>query len=244
MLNPKSPLPLYQQLADILAERIRSGEYEPGRVIPSETGLARQYGIGRPTVRQAMDTLVRKGLVHRRRGAGTFVKRPEPRVDLFSLAGTSRAFSTRGIQTTRKLMGLLSLKPVENQPDNPFDRKKAFFLSRLTLAQGRPVLAEDIYLDPELFLGLDKIDLENKSLSQVVSDHYYLKPENGVQTFTVETPPASTARILELGPTDPVLVVKREINFPDAPGAVYAILYCRTDTFAFSQTISIEKDEG
>ena len=244
MLNPKSPLPLYQQLADILAERIRSGEYEPGRVIPSETGLALQYGIGRPTVRQAMDTLVRKGLVHRRRGAGTFVKRPEPRVDLFSLAGTSRAFSTRGIQTTRKLMGLLSLKPVENQPDNPFDRKKAFFLSRLTLAQGRPVLAEDIYLDPELFLGLDKIDLENKSLSQVVSDHYYLKPENGVQTFTVETPPASTARILELGPTDPVLVVKREINFPDAPGAVYAILYCRTDTFAFSQTISIEKDEG
>ena len=74
MLNPKSPVPLYHQLADILLERIRSGIYTTGQMIPSETGLAQQYGIGRPTVRQAMETLVQKGVIQRRRGAGTFVK--------------------------------------------------------------------------------------------------------------------------------------------------------------------------
>jgi GntR family transcriptional regulator len=34
-----------------------------------------------------------------------------------------------------------------------------------------------------------------------------------------------------------VLTVFRELNFPDAPTAVYGVLYCRTDRFAFSQTI-------
>ncbi len=69
MLNHTSPIPLYHQLADILQERIRSGQYSPGQMIPSETGLAKEYGIGRPTVRQAMDTLVKKGLIQRKRCA-------------------------------------------------------------------------------------------------------------------------------------------------------------------------------
>ncbi len=237
MLNPKSPVPLYHQLADILTERIRSGEYKPGQMIPSEIGLAKQYGIGRPTVRQAMDTLVRKGLIHRRRGSGTFVKRPETKVDLFSLAGTSQAFLTQGIRPDRKMIVPLSLEPVDQDPENPFNGQKAFFLSRLTLAQGRPVLLEDIYMDAELFLGLDKIDLADKSLSRVVMDNYYLKPENGIQTFKVQTLSGERASLLDLTPEDPVLLVKREINFPDAPGAIYSCLFCRTDTFAFSQTI-------
>ena len=55
MLNPNSPIPLYHQLAEILQNRIRSGVYPPGEMIPSEIGLAKQYGIGRPTVRQAME---------------------------------------------------------------------------------------------------------------------------------------------------------------------------------------------
>ncbi|MDA3790469.1 MAG: GntR family transcriptional regulator, partial [Desulfobacula sp.] len=65
MLNPQSPIPLYHQLADIIMEWIQSGIYAPGQMIPSETGLAKKYGIGRPTVRQAMDTLVQKGLIQR-----------------------------------------------------------------------------------------------------------------------------------------------------------------------------------
>ncbi len=79
MLNPNSPVPLYHQLAEIISDRIRSGEYEPGQAIPSETALARQYHIGRPTVRQAMDVLAHKHLIQRRRGAGTFVQLPAPK---------------------------------------------------------------------------------------------------------------------------------------------------------------------
>ena len=60
VLNPESPLPLYHQLADLLLQRIRAGEYPPGSRIPSEPELVRSFGIGRPTVRQATDLLVRR----------------------------------------------------------------------------------------------------------------------------------------------------------------------------------------
>ena len=59
MLNTQSPIPLYHQLAEILMEGIRTGDYPPGLRIPSEPQLAKAYGIGRPTVRHAIDLLVR-----------------------------------------------------------------------------------------------------------------------------------------------------------------------------------------
>ena len=97
MLNLQSPIPLYRQLADILGRKIRAGEYTPGERIPSEHRLAQVYGIGRPTARQATDYLVRKRLLVRRRGSGTYVVQAPEEIDLFSLAGTMASFEKRGI---------------------------------------------------------------------------------------------------------------------------------------------------
>jgi len=237
MLNPNSPIPLYHQLAEILQDRIRSGVYGPGELIPSEIGLAKQYNIGRPTVRQAMNLLVNKGLIQRRRGAGTFVKKPSPRVDLFSLAGTSQAFSTQGISTETRIIYPMDKTPVTQDVTNPFHGGTAFSMSRLTLVDEDPVLLEEIFMDPDLFTGIDGVDLSNRSLAQVVSEQYYLIPESGTQQFKVETPGAARAKILGISPKTEILVVRRELNFSDAPGAIFSTLFCLTDRFAFSQTI-------
>ena len=84
-LDSSSPVPLYHQLAERLLTGIRTGAYPTGCRLPSEPELARVYGIGRPTVRQATDVLVRRRIVERRRGSGTFVVDPPERVDLLSL---------------------------------------------------------------------------------------------------------------------------------------------------------------
>jgi GntR family transcriptional regulator len=75
-LNTQSPVPLYRQLAQRLRANIERGELAVSQKIPSENELASEYGIGRPTVRQATDLLVREGILQRRRGAGTFVLPP------------------------------------------------------------------------------------------------------------------------------------------------------------------------
>ncbi len=238
MLNSNSPIPLYHQLADILTEQIRSGEYKPGDVIPSEIGMAKSYNIGRPTVRQAMDTLVRKGLLERKRGSGTYVRDQDDEVDLFSLAGTSQAFLTKGIKTKSTLITPAAILEVKDDILNPFNDQKAYFLSRLTLVKEDPVLLENIYLHPQLFIGLEKIDLENKSLSSVVSEQYYLKPKSGRQTFKIAMLSKETAHLLSVTEKDPLLEVQRVINFPSADNAIFSRMFCRTEKFAFSQTIS------
>ncbi len=239
MLNPKSPLPLYHQLADILTERIRSGLYGPGDAVPSETAIAKQYGIGRPTVRQSMDILVRKGLLERKRGSGTFVRHKEHEVDLFALAGTSQAFLTKGIKSASELAEKISVQNILHDNTNPFDGQAAFFFSRLTRVENNPVLVEDFYLAPELFPGLEKMDLENRSLSEIVSDHYYLQPESARQTFKLSSLPEKKARLLGLKESDPVLLVERTLYFPGVDKAFFSRLYCRTDRFSFSQTIRL-----
>lgn len=239
MLNSQSPIPLYHQLADIITDQIRSGEYQAGDLIPSETGIAKDYGIGRPTVRQAMDLLVRKGLIERKRGSGTFVKEQNDNVDLFSLAGTSQAFITKGIQTESKILKPVVVTDVSDKAGNPFNNKKAYFFSRLTFVDKDPVLLEDIYLNSQLFKGLEKIDFENSSLSMVVADQYYLKPETGHQSFKLAILSGEQAELLDLGSSGYLLEVERCLDFPDNPAAIFSRLYCRTDKFAFSQTINL-----
>ena len=66
-----SRVPLYFQLAQQLEDAIRDGRLRPGDRIDTETELAQRLSLGRPTVRQAVQELVSKGLLVRRRGVGT-----------------------------------------------------------------------------------------------------------------------------------------------------------------------------
>ena len=238
MLNFQSPVPLYHQLAEIITDQIKSGKYLAGETIPSEIELKNRYKIGRPTVRQALDLLVKNNLVLKKRGAGTFVKKKRREVDLFSLAGTSLAFGAKDISIKTTILEDISLIDVKKDTENPFFKSNAFYLSRLTKAENKPVLIEDIFFHPGLFIGIDKIGLAGKSLAQVVLDNYYLKPENGRQTFKIVTLSKKKAGLLNLDKNDVILEVKRILNFPGAKKAVYSRLLCRTDEFAFSQMIS------
>jgi DNA-binding GntR family transcriptional regulator len=66
--------PLWRQLADILRDKIESGELPAGRVMPSEHTLSQEYELSRGTVVKALDALADAGLVVRVQGRGTFVK--------------------------------------------------------------------------------------------------------------------------------------------------------------------------
>jgi len=243
MLNPHSPVPLYRQLADLLRDKIRSGEYPPGNRIPSEHQLARTYAIGRPTARQATDFLVRKRLLTRRRGSGTYVLQPPEEVDLFSLAGTLASFEKRGIKLAPVMREPISRTLVSDPAPNPFTGRQAYFLSRLSLVDGAPVLIEDIYLDPELFAGIDRFDLVGRSLSRIADEYFYLRPTGGKQNFRITRLSGDDARDLGVGQRTPVLQVDRFIHFGPARNAVYSLLYCRTDRFVFSQTLGGTTDD-
>jgi len=65
--------PLADQAADLLLDRIRSGEWALGAKLPGETTLAPQLGVGRSTIREAIRQLAGRGVLTTRQGLGVFV---------------------------------------------------------------------------------------------------------------------------------------------------------------------------
>lgn len=71
------PTPLHEQLAAILRERIKAGDYEPRQVLPSESQLQQEHEVSRGTVRRAMRTLAEEGWTITVQGRGTYVRERE-----------------------------------------------------------------------------------------------------------------------------------------------------------------------
>lgn len=90
---------LYQQVATAIAAAIEQGRYLPGHRVPSERDLAEEFGVSRPTVREAMIALEIRGLVETRQGSGVYVTNarpdaPAPELDIgaFELTEARRLF--------------------------------------------------------------------------------------------------------------------------------------------------------
>lgn len=90
---------LYQQVATSVAAGIAAGRYKVGERLPSERDLAEEFGVSRPTLREAMIALEIRGLVEARPGSGIYVTEapgatPAPELDIgaFELTEARRLF--------------------------------------------------------------------------------------------------------------------------------------------------------
>ncbi len=76
-LDHDSPIPVYQQIAAWVQQRIETGELQPDRPIPSEKTLMQEFeGVARTTVRRAVAHLRERGLVYTVAQRGTYVSGP------------------------------------------------------------------------------------------------------------------------------------------------------------------------
>lgn len=83
---------LYQQAADHILELIRRGDYQSGGKLPAERDLARQLGVSRPTVREALIALEIAGMVDVRVGSGAYVRAKAPEAAVASKDVGASAF--------------------------------------------------------------------------------------------------------------------------------------------------------
>ncbi|MDC0947737.1 GntR family transcriptional regulator [Gammaproteobacteria bacterium] len=232
MLNPDSPLPLYQQLADRLLASIRCGEWQVGERIPAETALAELHLLGRPTVRQAIDVLVRRGLLERRRGSGTYVRDASREVDLLSLGGTSAAFAAQGI-----IVEAQALEPLRAITGNNPLGTSAWAFARCMMADGAPILIERFWLDHQTFDKLDLVLSPIDSLADTVERYYRLRASEATQQFFIQPANRGDALQLDVAPDTPLLAVTRRLHFGTQRHLIHSELVVRTDRFQFTQTL-------
>lgn len=170
-LDRASPVPLYHQLARAIESSIDSGALRPGDRLENEVSLTERLGLARPTARQAIQELVRKGLLVRRRGLGTQVVRPAINRDVRlsslydDLAASGRAPDTVLLAhesctpATAGVPVLAELLPA----DEPLH-----LVRRLRRADGVPLAIMTNYL-PARF-ALDDVALAGRSLYDLLRD--------------------------------------------------------------------------
>jgi GntR family transcriptional regulator len=212
MLDERSPVPLYYQLQEIIRSRIESGEWPQGQQVPPEAELCKEFNVSRGTVRQALADLVREGLLHRRRGKGSFVARPKITQDLLSSAG----FSAHAQEVLGSELGtrLISVQVV------PAGRRLA---EKLRIAEGSDVvqirkvkLAEDqpffmvtSHVPSSICPGLESEDHTHGSLIDLVRDRCGVRSETLKGWFEPVLIDEYEASVLEVEPGSPAMLLER-----------------------------------
>ncbi|MHB1162249.1 MAG: GntR family transcriptional regulator, partial [Chloroflexota bacterium] len=139
-----------------------SGALKPGDTMPTERELIDRFGVSRITVRQAVNSLMSDGLLHRQRGLGTFVRSNRIERELSTLTGFSEEMLARGLTPGTKLVFAEMADPdasvsarLQLEPG-----QKVFRMVRVRLANGEPMAFEVDYLPPDLGEKLMQEDLE------------------------------------------------------------------------------------
>jgi GntR family transcriptional regulator len=205
-LNHGSLIPLYYQLKEIILEKIESGEWEDGQLVASENDLQRTYGVSRATVRRTMELLVNEGFLEKKRGKGTFVKRPVIEENLPVLKSFTeemegrdarkRVITAEYIRPPRRVKEILGLFPDE----------QVFFLKRLMIVDGSPLGILYSYVPGRYKLGLDHD--YSKSLYRIL-EHRGIRISEADQIIEASMATREEVDLLGLKASFPTLVIRR-----------------------------------
>jgi GntR family transcriptional repressor for pyruvate dehydrogenase complex len=109
LFQPLDDHPAYRQIADLIEQRIMGRSLRTGDPLPSELDLARQFGVNRSTVREAIRALETQGLLGRGRGEKRLrVTRPEPRR---ISSGVSRALALHDATFLELWEAMMAIEP-------------------------------------------------------------------------------------------------------------------------------------
>jgi GntR family transcriptional regulator len=208
-LDRTSYVPLYRQLVDDIVQKIESGEIKPGERLPSEREMAESLKVSRVTARQALHTLEQLGLVYREQGRGTFAAEPRlHHVEGFSSftdyvvrrgrRPSSRIIEQELMDPDESLRNTLKLEPGE----------QVLHLVRLRLVDNTPLALQSAYLPCRICPGLDSENLASRSLFDTLREKYSVYATWTDPEICAAAASGTEARLLELEPGAPVLVVE------------------------------------
>lgn len=227
--------PLYQHTADALAELISSTA--PGTYLPSEPDLARQLGVSRATLREAMRSFEERGLVVRRQGVGTYVTEAPRVIDtglevlesIETLAARMGFTATMGAHSFRRRKP----EPGEAQHLGLGDDTEVVEVSRVMLAEGRPVAFLIDVFPPEV---LPNGELEHGFTGSVL-DLLLRRDEVALDSsrteITAVSAPGEIARSLSIQRGDVLLRMEAYLYAKEGQAIVHSLSYFLPGTFCF-----------
>ena len=232
-LRRSSPEPLYRQLSMHLEAEIERGRLKEGDRIDSEGLLAKRFAISRITVRQAIAELVRKQILVRKQGKGTFVTLPVVRHDLRRLHGLVGSLFSQAPDANMKLLRYeLRAAPAEIADAMGLAAgQAALSLDRLYLIGAKPVAFARDWLVPE-------VAVVSHAKASLISTEDMMR-EVGIRidhaeiAIRAEPAGALAARHLKTSTRAPVLLLRREAFGADGRVKESGRLWFCSDRYEF-----------
>lgn len=235
-LDRNGPMPLYFQVAQRLEDGIRSGVLEPGARLENEIAIARHLSVSRPTIRRAIQEIVDKGLLVRRRGVGTqvvqsHVTRPVELTSFYNdlknanLDPQTQVLEHRLLAANSSIAEKLSVAPGD----------EILLVRRLRSTGDTPVAVLENYL-PTAFIDITLEELEKGGLYDALRARgVVLKIAN--QKIGARRAVGDESKLLGVDEGGPLLTVER-IALDNAGQVIEVGNHCyRPDMYNFETTL-------
>jgi DNA-binding GntR family transcriptional regulator len=207
-LDRESPVPLYYQVAQELERAIDAGDIAAGTRLENEIVLAKKLDLSRLTLRRAVEYLVDRGLVIRRRGAGTVVVHPQVRRPI-ELSSLYEDLARDGRRPSTKVL-TIEPQPAPDQIAHAFNLDegvRVLTLERLRYAGDEPLALLRNYL-PLGLVDLTAEALESGGLYQLLRAAG-IRLQLASQTVGARLASAADARALHERKGAPLLTMQR-----------------------------------
>ncbi len=231
-----SPVPYYFQLCNYIEKKIRSKELQPGRLMPSEEELCQKLRISRTVVRQAMAELEQKGLITKQSGKRSTVALPRYEAGLMqSLCGFYEDAISKGQRPSTRVLDLRVI-PAEGEVSTALSLNPGELvirLHRVRYLNEEPQVISVTHLVAKKCPDLINEDLPNRSLYDILGQKYGLVVQKGFRTIEAIALERGDARIFQLRPGSPALLLTSIGLLEDGSPLEYFIAKHRGDRSRF-----------
>ncbi|MFD7919848.1 GntR family transcriptional regulator [Streptomyces sp. NPDC059740] len=233
-----------RQVAEVLRRQITSGAF-PSGVLPDERTLIGDFGVSRNTVRAALGSLRDEGVVERRRGVGTVVRRRPLEHTLERLTGLAETLDVHGPVSNRVRVADTVRPPAEvarklRVPEGG----KVVYIERLRLLAGVPLSLDLTYLSEDVGTPLLRADLTGRDLFGLIEQSTGGRLGSASVTVQAVSGDPHTCALLEVPAGSAVFSVERLSRLPDSRPVDLEFLYIRGDRLAFHAELLREPATG
>ena len=243
-LVPFAPVPLYNQLKELLRTQILDGTYPPESRMPSESELGDIFQVSRITVRQALGDLQKEGLIFKIHGKGTFVAKPKAFQNVSTLKGLAESMGQLGYEVINQLHSVKFIKAnfriAERLQLHESDTVTE--IKRVRLINREPVSLEVSYLPKNIGEKLQKADLITRDIFLILENDLQLNLGHADLAVDAVLADSELTKALNVEEGSPIMRIERLTHTVDGMPIDFEFLYYRGD--AFQYRFRIDRQHG
>jgi GntR family transcriptional regulator len=206
----RTAAPLYRDVAEALERALRERVWTPGEQIPTEAELEKRFGASRGTLRMAISELVRKGMLHRQPGRGTFVLGPEfqtleryfqiERLDRHSpIVPVPKTLERRIVKADERAASGLRIAPGE----------RVGYVRRLRFHENEPFQVVDSFFHMDVWRQIERTDFDIHAVYDQFKDSFGIYVVHADEFLRGDLATKAEAKLLKLAAGSPVLRLER-----------------------------------